>query len=242
MTEKKIVEHYNNAWSEDVVPPYIMSLYAPLQSLGISAHTKILDFGCGNGSLGAWLRNNFNCRVWGTEISDVAVTQAREKGYQEVTQHSLEDVSVPFPNESFDIAILCAAIEHLFEPDRAVQQARSSLGEKGILIVLTPNICWIVNRLLFLFGHWESALMGGTKGHIRYLNRIQLQRLLLENGFDQLDWTYSVSLVLPPNNIASIRGKAVRIPAFLVGRRVRRWQRLWAENFIVIARKKPGAI
>jgi len=242
MTEKKIVEHYNSAWAEDFIPPYIVSLYAPLESLGVSANTKILDLGCGNGSLGVWLRKNFNCQVWGTEISDVAAAQAKEKGYQEVARHSLEETSPPFPDRTFDIVILCAAIEHLFEPEKAMQQACLSLGENGILIVLTPNICWIVNRLLFLFGHWESSLMGGTKGHIRYFNQLQLKRLLSENGFDRLDWSYSVSLVLPPDNIAFIRGKPVHIPAFLVGRRVRRRQKLWAENFIVIARKKAAAL
>ena len=242
MTEKKIVDHYNSAWAQDIVPPYIASLYAPLEKIGISTHTKVLDLGCGNGILGGWLQKNFRCQVWGTEISDVAAAQAKEKGYQEVARHSLEEPSAAFRNKTFDIVILCAAIEHLFEPEKALQQAWSSLGEKGILVVLTPNICWIVNRLLFLFGHWESSLMGGTKGHIRYFNRLQLQRLLLENGFDRLDWGYSVSLVLPPNNIAFIRGKPVHIPAFLVGRRVKRWQRLWAENFIVIAGKKSAAL
>lgn len=135
------------------------------------------------------------------------------------------------------MASLCANVEHLFEPEHAFQQAHSSPRDGGTLVVLTPNVTWIVNRLLFFFGHWESSLLGGTRGHIRYLNQAMLARLLVENGFRDLDWSRSISLVLPPGNRAAVGGLPFRVPGFLVGRRVKWWPSLWAENFVVLARR-----
>lgn len=241
MTHEPIVEHYDGAWLEDAVPPYVARLYRPLRGLGVSAGTEVLDMGCGNGILGQWARETFGCRVWGTEISTVAAALARRRGYEEVVHHSLESASPPYPGRQFDLAVLCATVEHLFAPESAIRQAWAALRDEGVLLVLTPNVTWVVNRLLFLFGHWESSLLGGTPGHIRYLNQVQLRDLLLSNGFHRLDWSHSVGLVLPPDNRAFVRGRPFRVPAFLVGKPVRRWQSLWAENFIVVATKSAAA-
>jgi SAM-dependent methyltransferase len=193
--------------------------------------------GCGNGILGQWARETFGCKVWGTEISTVAAAMARQRGYEEVVRHSLESTSPPYPGRQFDLAVLCATVEHLFAPENAIRQAWAALRDEGVLLLVTPNVTWVVNRLLFLFGHWESSLLGGTPGHIRYLNQVQLCDLLLSNGFHRLNWSHSVGLVLPANNRALVKGLSFRVPAFLVGRAVRRWQSLWAENFIVVATK-----
>lgn len=90
MSERQIVHHYDAAWIDDVVPPYVLSLQAPLCHLGLSHRGKVLDLGCGNGVLGHWLRQAFGCQVWGTEISEVAAARARERGYVKVSRHSLE--------------------------------------------------------------------------------------------------------------------------------------------------------
>ena len=230
MVEKDVTEHYNQAWAEDFIPPYVLSLYAPLKKIGISKNTKVLDLGCGNGAIGEWLRKNFACQVWGTEISDVAAVQATQKGYTQVVCHSLEDERPPFPGQKFNIVLLCATLEHLFTPEKALQQARTSLKEDGILLVLTPNVCWIRNRFLFLLGFWQHKLLGGTRGHIHYFNKIQLKQLLEEKGFGQLDWSYSALFVVSPK-------RRIGILRLLIGKRVRWWQGLWAENFIVIAKK-----
>jgi 2-polyprenyl-3-methyl-5-hydroxy-6-metoxy-1,4-benzoquinol methylase len=192
VSDHHVSGHYDEAWREDVVPPHTVALFPLLRELGLGPGSKVLDLGCGNGVLGQWLAGNLGCEVWGSEISEVAATHARERGYTAVVNHSLDADAPPFPGERFDVVVLCAVVEHLFAPESAIRQAHASLRDDGILVVLTPNVSWIVNRLLFLFGHWESSLLGGTRGHIRFLNQRMLARLLFENGFRDLDWSRSI--------------------------------------------------
>jgi SAM-dependent methyltransferase len=53
---------------------------------------------------------------------------------------------------SVDLALMLEVIEHLWDPDEAIAQIRETLGPQGIVIISTPNLSSLVNRLALLVG------------------------------------------------------------------------------------------
>jgi len=230
---------YDECWGQDVVPPYLDALLPIFERLGIRPGAKVLDIGCGNGALGEFLMRTYQCQMYGTEISPVALQAAAARGY--IVEPAEPDPSSssrrPFPDVQFEVVVLSALLEHVFDPAALLAQAYAALKDGGYIVVLTPNVTWFLNRILFALNIWEHPLLGGTAGHIRYLNQPMLESLLGEAGFQELDWSYSPMAVLPPGQDLFVRNHRVPFLPRLVGKRAQRWPSLFAENFIVLGRK-----
>ncbi|NOX33761.1 MAG: class I SAM-dependent methyltransferase [Deltaproteobacteria bacterium] len=234
-----LVDHYNQLWQERYVPPYVTSLFPLLETLNLSSKSRVLDVACGNGILGKCLIDRFQCLVWGTDISKVALAQCNEIGYT-TELVNLDQDKMPFSGQKFDLVILSAMLEHVMEPEKIVKIAYQKLSPNGCVIILTPNIVWCFNRLLFLLGRWDHRLMGGMKGHISYRNKKQLQQMIKEAGFKDLNWDYSVFCVAGMSDFCT-RGLSGWLIQKLSNLRVRFWHSLLSFNYIVLARK-PNTI
>ncbi len=231
-----LTDHYNKLWKVHYIPPYVTSLLPLLEELKLSDKTKVLDFACGNGVIGKYLIDRFDCQIWGTDISDVALEQCKEIGY--ITDRiDLDQEKMPFPEHKFDLVILSAMLEHVMEPDKIVKMAYQKLSPNGCVIILTPNVVWCFNRILFLMGRWDHYLMGGTKGHISYMNKKQLQKIIMDVGFKKLNWNYSVFCVAGNSDFCT-KGISGWFIQRLNNLRVRFWHSFLAFNYIVIARKE----
>jgi SAM-dependent methyltransferase len=99
---------------------------------------KVLEVGCGLGHLLAWLATRYE--VVGTDINEPALRQARlnvPEGTFMVL--SAEDLKV-FPDGHFQIVIAKHVVEHLHQPEQAVNEMSRVLSRGGILILATPNL------------------------------------------------------------------------------------------------------
>ncbi|MBF0343292.1 MAG: class I SAM-dependent methyltransferase [Nitrospirae bacterium] len=56
-------------------------------------------------------------------------------------------------DKSFDMIFLMDVIEHLYDPDKAIVNLLNVLKNKGYLIISTPNLADIYNRIFLLFGY-----------------------------------------------------------------------------------------
>lgn len=232
---QNIVEHYDQIWRSVDFPPYLRSLFSTLEQLPLSNGCRVLDVACGNGTFGEWFKSRLNAEMYGVDYSPVAADMCRQKGYSQVELVDLDRDLLPFEDNFFDVVILSAVLEHIMSPEQMLKQVWNKLRPGGVVVVLTPNISWIVNRLLFLFGRWDHPLMGGTRGHISYMNQQQLAAALTQAGFQELDWTHSVVYV--SGGSKSSKGLYGLFARVLNDKRAKKWQSLWAFNFIVVANK-----
>lgn len=230
--------HYDEIWENIDVPPYLHSLQPVLDTLNVGSGSRILDIACGNGILGRWMIERYGCRMYGVDMSPVALQACREGGC-ETQQLNLDSDVFPYEGEQFDMVLLSAVLEHVMDPGDVLKTAWERLRPGGQVVVLTPNICWIVNRLLFLAGRWDHRLMGGTRGHLSYMNKKQLVRVMAEAGFGDLDWSFS-PLCVAGNSKTCTQGLTGAVIQLLNNRWVHIWQSLWAFNFVVIGTKKGG--
>ncbi len=146
---------------------------------------KILDLGCGEGQFCDILnlyKKDFE--YLGVDISETQIKKLKRKGLKGI----IHDVSkkIPFENHSFDIVIATEIIEHLFDPDAFLQECRRVLKKEGLMVLSTPNIASIGNRIGLLFGKRPGAIDARAKkgpGHIRAFVKSDIISLFKDNGF-----------------------------------------------------------
>ena len=102
---------------------------------------NVLDIACGEG-YGSAVLAQVATHVVGVDIAPEAVNHARER-YQG-RFHNLEFVlgsatGIPYPDESFDLAVSFETIEHLSEQEAMLSELRRVLCPDGILIISTPD-------------------------------------------------------------------------------------------------------
>lgn len=139
----------------------LSSLRPDLQAIAdwVPRGSRVLDLGCGDGSLMAWLQRHKDCTGHGVEIDDRLVRAARAKGVQ-VIQADLDEGLARFEGLSFDVVILSQALQATHQ----TQEILRSIGEIGRMgIVSIPN-----------FGHWRH-LVSLSLGHMPVTRHLPYQ-------------------------------------------------------------------
>ena len=115
----------------------------------IKEETRVLDVGCGDGTLMEFLKKNKNIDVRGIEISKNNAQKCVGKGLSVIEGNAEKDLS-QFPNGSFDFVILSQTLQAFLNPETVIDELLR-IGKKAIVTI--PN-----------FGFWKVRLHLLTKG------------------------------------------------------------------------------
>jgi 2-polyprenyl-3-methyl-5-hydroxy-6-metoxy-1,4-benzoquinol methylase len=156
----------------------------------VNSGAVVMDFGCGNGSLLATLRDR-QWRLHGLDFSTTGVEHAR-RAYPFI-EFTVGDVA----SDSFthrligqcDLVISTEVVEHVFLPRPFARNCFKLLKPGGSLIVTTPYHGYLKNVVLSLTGrmdHHFHALW--DYGHIKFWSPATLTTLLTEAGFEKYEF------------------------------------------------------
>jgi len=109
----------------------------------VPSRSKVIDFGCGDGSLLKDLINTKNICGYGVEIDHQMIDKCIEKGIS-VIEKDIDKGIQDFELSNFDIAIMASSIQCLKNPNIAM---RRMLRLSNKCIVTLPN-----------FGYWKCRL------------------------------------------------------------------------------------
>jgi methionine biosynthesis protein MetW len=109
---------------------------------------RVLDLGCGDGSLLAHLIEARNCRGYGVEINDANVL-ACVKRKVDVIQLNLEEGLATFEDASFDVVLQIDTLQHLHNTEKMLRET-ARVGRSAI--VAFPNFGYWTNRLAIALG------------------------------------------------------------------------------------------
>lgn len=171
-TKEQFLEEYKTyptTMGKDVLKekPFYESRIAPI-FYEVPMGSKVLDVGCNDGTFIYALKEIRKCDVYGVDISNVALEEARKK---DLNVQFADVENLPFADETFDVITCMEVLSHLFDPVKAVKEMRRVLKKNGILLGSCPhknleNYVWEEKRL-----------------HRRYMNEDDLHQLLSE-GFE----------------------------------------------------------
>lgn len=115
----------------------------------IEPGAKILDLGCGDGSLLRYLRDTHNVFGYGVEIDDDNLLKCFRNGIN-VIQNDLETGLSSFESDSFDYVILSQTLQAMRHTEGIIKEMLR-VGKEGI--VSFPNFGYWKNRVQVISGH-----------------------------------------------------------------------------------------
>ena len=133
-----------------VSAPQITDLRGDLARIAqwVQPQTRVLDLGCGDGTLLAHLKRSKNVQGIGVEISDARVLSCVQRGVH-VIQQNLEDGLAMFDDQQFDTVVLSQTLQSMHNTEHILREM-TRVGREAI--VSFPN-----------FGYWPhgwSILLG----------------------------------------------------------------------------------
>ena len=112
-------------------------------------NTRVLDVGCGDGSLMDLLIKEKNIKARGLEINKENVKKCISKGLS-VIEGNAETELHQFPDQSFDFAVLSQTLQAFYSPENVLKDLLR-IGKS--VIVSIPNFgYWKVRTSLLVFG------------------------------------------------------------------------------------------
>ena len=115
----------------------------------LANNTRLLDVGCGDGSLMNLLVKEKNIEVRGLELEKQNVQECIYKGLP-VIQGNAETELYQFPSQSFDYVVLSQTLQAFYNPDKVLRELLR-IGKS--VIVSIPNFgYWKVRTSLLFFG------------------------------------------------------------------------------------------
>ena len=146
----------------------------------LSNNTRVLDVGCGDGSLMNLLVKEKNIEVRGLELEKNNVQECIYKGLP-VIQGNAETELSQFPNQSFDYVILSQTLQAFINPDKVLKELLR-IGKS--VVVSIPNFgYWKVRTSLLFFGKMPVTKSLPNK----WYNTPNLHMCTIKDLFDYCD-------------------------------------------------------
>lgn len=117
----------------------------------IKPEAKVLDLGCGDGTLLAELKEKKQVKGYGIEINADHIVECMRKKVN-VIEQNLDDGLSNFQDQSFDTVVMTQALQAVRYPDKVIEEMLR-IGKE--CIITFPN-----------FGHWRCRLYLALKGRM----------------------------------------------------------------------------
>ncbi len=148
--------------------------------IGTSAALRILDLGCGDGTVGSELRRAGHTVV-GVDLHPAPGAADRLDRF---VVADLDDGLPPDIGDGFDVVLAADVFEHLKQPDRLLDELRAVLAPGGRIVASIPNVAHWYPRLRFASGRFDYDSRGILdRTHLRFFTRASFTRLAAASGY-----------------------------------------------------------
>ena len=110
---------------------------------------RVLDLGCGDGAMLAYLQEHRGCTGYGVELDDTNVLACAERGVNVLQLNLEQGLLGMFADQSFDVVLQSDTLQHLRTAEVMLRET-VRVGRTGILAF--PNFAHWPNRISVLQG------------------------------------------------------------------------------------------
>jgi 2-polyprenyl-3-methyl-5-hydroxy-6-metoxy-1,4-benzoquinol methylase len=185
MNDKKHTYEYAVDTNSETAPANVVRL--------IGANKRVLEIGCGPGSITRILSEISNCKVIGLELDPEAIKKVKPYCV-EVMQADLN--SNDWPNllddmPKFDVVLAADVLEHLYDPWNALKRMVPLMNDNGCIVISLPHVghAAVMSCLIngnFRYGDW--GLLDRT--HIRFFGLQNIEALFAQANLKIIDAKY----------------------------------------------------
>jgi len=172
---------------------------------------NVLDIGCSTGDISSFLVAK-RIKVFGLDFVFDKLLKARRKRLDII----MGDISkgLPIKNDTLDCVLAGEIIEHVIDTDYFLDEIRRILKKNGSLVISTPNLANLENRLRLLIGRYPIFVdyKSGGDNHVRVYTGRALIRQLKERGYKIEKYTGSF---VPPLSYSHLRETTSRLMTVL---------------------------
>ena len=156
-------EEYWDRLSEETNRPTSSFKFKLIEEI-IDERSKVLDIGCGDGTLLYYLRKAKGIEAHGIEASEKAIEIAQEKTIEvkkaDITKEEFQLTT------TYDYIILSEVLEHLPNPERLLLMLRGKFSK--YIIITIPNTGFAGERLRLLLGRFPKQWVVHPSEHLRF--------------------------------------------------------------------------
>ena len=146
------------------------------QSVSIHANDTVADIACGNGRLLQMLAEKNSFQGYGVDLSEKMVEQAKKRN-PDMEFYAARCEELPFPDETVDIMVVCAAFHHFPDPEGFAREARRGIREEGMLYI--ADVCLpAVLRVIA-----NPFLQFSRSGDVKFYAPQEIASLFEKHGF-----------------------------------------------------------
>lgn len=145
---------------------------------------KVLEVGCGMGATLAHIKYLWpKSEVHGIELVDKIVDVG--SNVCDIIQGNIEEMDIPFEENSFDYIIFADVLEHLRDPEQIIHKVTKYLKHDGELLCSIPNIMHISVFMGLLRGQFEYQDQGILdRTHIHFFTYRSIYEMFARCGYE----------------------------------------------------------
>lgn len=144
---------------------------------------RVLDVGCGTGTLGKRLKD-LGMELIGIERDPDSCKEA-ERYLDKAICCDAENAELDFEEKSFDCIIYGDILEHFYDPQAVLKKYRRYLKDDGFIVASIPNVRYYKMLIRLLCGTWDYVDSGMLDiSHIRFFTLINIKEMFCEAGFE----------------------------------------------------------
>jgi 2-polyprenyl-3-methyl-5-hydroxy-6-metoxy-1,4-benzoquinol methylase len=172
----------------------------------VGKNKRVLEIGCGPGSITKVLAQQGNCQITGLEL-DLEAIKIVTPYCVHVMQTDLN--SSDWPNlvndiEKFDVIVAADVLEHLYDPWKALQLMAPLINANGYIVISLPHVGHAAIISCLINGDFEyrdSGLLDRT--HIRFFGLKNIEALFAQANLKIIEAKYIITLPEETEFVAS---------------------------------------
>jgi methionine biosynthesis protein MetW len=199
---------------------------------------KVLDIGCGEGTLTKVLADACHAEFFGIEADPIRAARAAARGLN--VRVGFFDPQMVRDLWPFDIVLFADVLEHLPNPQSVLVACHEILSPRGAVVVSVPNVAhWSVRAELLQgrFRYQATGIMDAT--HLRWFTAGSAKALLESAGFEVVGFRSTAGVNVPDNtNRAPLCWMPQKRRDALLRVGARRWPTLLGAQHVIKAKVK----
>lgn len=200
---------------------------------------RVLEIGCGPGSITKVLATEGQCTVTGMELDPSAIEKAAPF-CESILQVDLnaKDWPTQLDSKRFDVVVAADVLEHLYNPWQTLEQMATLVNETGYLVISLPHIGHAAVMACMMNGNFEYRDWGLLdRTHIRFFGLKNIEDLFVNAGLKIVEARY---VTKPPEETEFAPHWDALLPAAQAALRTSPYANLYQVVLKAIPAARPG--